>query len=79
MSSLERSGNCSPNISPAKNNHKVEVTHRFFPVCDPVREFECKNGLCIPAADRCNQYEECPAGEDEEGCEGMLISRFFVQ
>lgn len=40
----------------------------IFPDCDPNREFSCNDGSCIPATDRCNRHEDCPAGDDEAGC-----------
>lgn len=35
-------------------------------------EFECSNGKCIPAEERCDHGDDCGDASDEIGC-GMLI------
>lgn len=36
--------------------------------CDEHHEFTCDDGSCIPSADKCNNLEDCPNGEDEHNC-----------
>ncbi len=36
-------------------------------------KFTCKSGKCIPLTYRCDIYEDCDDGEDEEGCAALEL------
>lgn len=39
-------------------------------------EFQCKNGLCIDANDRCNGIKDCYDGSDELKCDSCQDESF---
>lgn len=39
-----------------------------FRNCDPRREFQCRSGQCVPAAARCDIYNDCFDESDEAQC-----------
>uniref|UniRef100_A0A182QRH4 EGF-like domain-containing protein n=1 Tax=Anopheles farauti TaxID=69004 RepID=A0A182QRH4_9DIPT len=40
-------------------------------------EFQCDNGACIPAAEHCNDRQDCTDGSDETGCDYFLCKAPF--
>ena len=50
-------------------SHIVSFTSQSATVqrCQP-NQFQCKNGQCIEAIYKCDDYEDCADGSDESNC-----------
>jgi hypothetical protein len=51
-----------------KLNYKI---HTLAKQCQP-NEFKCRNNNCVPMCKKCDKYEDCGDGTDEENCRYKL-------
>ena len=47
--------------------------------CDESKEFNCKDGSCIPSEKRCNAKVDCFDASDESDCNRILIPKSYLK
>ncbi|XP_061432780.1 enteropeptidase isoform X1 [Lethenteron reissneri] len=48
------------------------------PLCDPSSFFQCRDGICVPLATRCDGLRDCADAGDEEGCVSRCDDKFLL-